>query len=160
MGYHDDLLQQAVDLVRKNPEATTQADLRRSVSAAYYALFHLLISETVANWSLSSSRDALGRMFEHSVMRKVSGRISDSRLFPFAGEDLAAVENLKIVAQAFVQLQDKRHIADYDNSTFWSQTESLREITTAAKAFSAWQSIKNEKIAQDYLVSLLIKPRD
>src|SRR5450432_3392761 len=82
MAYHDDLLQQAIDLAHKNPKSPTQADLRRSVSAAYYALFHLLISETVAHWSLATSRDALGRMFEHSVMRKVSGRISDSRLFP------------------------------------------------------------------------------
>jgi hypothetical protein len=138
MAYHDDLLQQAIDLADKNPESPTQADLRRPVSAAYYALFHLLISETVAHWSLTSSRDALGRMFEHSVMRKVSGRISGSRFFPFAGEELTAVQNLKVVAQAFVQLQDKRHIADYDNSTVWSPTEALREVTTAAEAFSSW----------------------
>lgn len=59
-----------------------------------------------------------------------------------------------------MQLQDKRHIADYDNTTFWTSTEALREVTTAAKVFSTWQSIKNEKIAQEFLVSLLIKPRD
>lgn len=64
-------------------------------------------------------------MFEHAVMKKVSGRISNSQLFPFAGEDPVVVQNLKIVAQAFVQ----------------------------------WQ-IQNENIAQDYLVSLLIRPRD
>ncbi len=88
MAYHDDLLQQAIDLAHKNPIAPTQADLRRSVSTADYALFHLLVSETVTHWSLASSRDALGRMFEHSLMKKVSGRISDSRLFPFTGETL------------------------------------------------------------------------
>jgi hemerythrin-like domain-containing protein len=99
-------------------------------------------------------------MFEHSVMRKVSGRISDSRIFPFTGEDPKVVQNLKTVAQVFVELQDNRHIADYDNTIFWTRTEALREVTTAAKAFSTWQAIKNKKIAQDYLVSLLIKPRD
>jgi uncharacterized protein (UPF0332 family) len=160
VAYHDDLLQQAIDLAHKNPASPTQADLRRSVSAAYYALFHLLVSETIAHWSLASSRDALGRMFEHSVMKRVSGRISDSRFFPFTGEDPKVVRNLKTVAQAFGQLQDKRHIADYDNTTFWTATEALREVTTAAKAFSSWQKIRDEKIAQDYLVSLLIKPRD
>ncbi|MGA3259248.1 MAG: hypothetical protein ABSE35_10235 [Bryobacteraceae bacterium] len=160
MAYHDDLLQQAIDLADKNPASPTQADLRRSVSTAYYALFHLLISETIAHWSLASSRDALGRMFEHSVMRKVSGRISDSTRFPFTGEDPKVVQSLKTVAQVFVELQDNRHIADYDNTIFWTRTEALREVTTAAKAFSTWQAIKNEKIAQDYLVSLLIKPRD
>jgi hypothetical protein len=67
---------------------------------------------------------------------------------------------LAIVAQAFVQLHDRRHIADYDNSTIWTPTGALEEVTTAARAFSAWQSIKSQKIAQDYLVSLLIKSRD
>jgi len=160
VAYHDDLLQQAIDLAHNNPTAPTQADLRRSVSTAYYALFHLLINETIAHWDLASSRDALGRMFEHSVMKKVSGRISDSRIFPFTGEAPIVVQGLKTVAQAFGQLQDKRHIADYDNTTFWTRTEALREVTTAAKAFSIWRSIRNEKIAQDYLVSLLIRPRD
>ena len=93
-------------------------------------------------------------------MKKISSRISDSRIFPFAGEDPTVVQGLKTVAQAFTQLQDKRHIADYDNATFWTRTEALPEVTTAAKAFSTWRSIKNEKIAQDYLVSLLIRPRD
>jgi uncharacterized protein (UPF0332 family) len=157
VAYHDDLLQQAFDLVHKNPK--TQADLRRSASAAYYALFHLLVSETIVHWNLATSRKALGRMFEHSVMKKASGRISDSTFFPFTGEDPAVVQNLKTVAQSFGQLQDKRHIADYDNATFWTTTEALREVTTAAKAFSTWHAIKTARIAQDYLVSLLIKPR-
>jgi hypothetical protein len=99
-------------------------------------------------------------MFEHSVMKKVSGRISDSRFSPFIGEDPKVVQSLKTVAQAFGQLQDKRHVADYDNTTFWTATEALREVTTAAKAFSTWQAIRDEKIAQDCLVSLLIKPRE
>ena len=53
------------DLVHKNAANPAQADLRRAVSAAYYAVFHLLISETVLNWRLESSRDGLARMFEH-----------------------------------------------------------------------------------------------
>ena len=65
MAYHDDLLRQAFDLVHKNAANPAQADLRRAVSAAYYAVFHLLISETVLNWRLESSRDGLARMFEH-----------------------------------------------------------------------------------------------
>jgi uncharacterized protein (UPF0332 family) len=159
MPYHDDLLQQALDLVHKNPARPTPADLRRSVSAAYYALFHLLITETVAHWRLDSSRDGLARMFEHRVMAKASDRILDSRLFSFTGEGPAVIQKLREVAQAFGRLQDKRHIADYDNATYWTHTEALREVATAARAFSTWHSIKNEKIAQDYLVSLLIKPR-
>lgn len=160
MAYHHDLLQQAFDLLHKSPANPNQADLRRSVSAAYYSLFHLLISETITHWNLESSRNALGRMFEHSAMKRASARISDSKQFPFSGENPAVVVNLKKVADSFSQLQDRRKIADYDNATAWTHTEALRDVTTAAKAFATWQSIKHEKIAQDYLVSLLIKTRD
>ena len=113
----------------------------------------------VSRWQLDSSRDGLARMFEHRVMAKASDRIVDSRLFPFTNEDQTVVQKLRTVAEIFGQLQDKRHLADYDNSTRWTHTEALGEITRAATAFAAWQSIIHEKIAQDYLVSLLIKPR-
>lgn len=159
MAFHDDLLQLAIDLAGQHPTSLNQATLRRSVSTAYYALFHLLISETVANWSRASSRDALGRMFDHALMKRVSSGIADSHKFPFKGEDPVVVQNLRAVASAFVLLQDKRHIADYDNSISWTRTEALKEWTRAAEAFADWDSIRNEVIAQNYLVSLLIKPR-
>ena len=60
-AYHDDLLAQALSLVHKEPRNPKQASLRRAVSAAYYALFHLLISEAVANWNRVNLRAALGR---------------------------------------------------------------------------------------------------
>jgi uncharacterized protein (UPF0332 family) len=66
MAYHEDLLRLASDLVDK--DGATQADLRRAVSTAYYALFHLLVSETTLNWKRESSRNALGRMFDHGMM--------------------------------------------------------------------------------------------
>lgn len=159
MAFHDDLLEQAFDLAQKNPAKPTQADLRRSVSSGYYAQFHLLISETTVHWSLDESRAGLARMFEHSVMKKASLRIVDTNVFPFAGEDPGVVSHLRQVARAFCRLQDKRHVADYDSSTHWGQTEAESEVEIAKRAFSDWQAIREEKIAQDYLVSLLIKPR-
>ena len=44
--------------------------LRRAVSTANYAAFHLLIADFVANWALPDQRARLGRMFEH---RRMSG---------------------------------------------------------------------------------------
>jgi hypothetical protein len=49
MAYHDDLLTQALQLVRVAPP--TQLTLRRAVSAAYYAVFHFLIAEATSNWN-------------------------------------------------------------------------------------------------------------
>jgi hemerythrin-like domain-containing protein len=160
MPYHDELLAQAEELVHKDGNGPTQADLRRAVSAAYYALFHLLTGEASLNWSHEGSRGSFARMFDHGIMRKASQRVFDSRLSPFSGEDQTVVDHLKVVAQAFVQLQQKRHLADYDNAVFWAYRESEAEVVTARNAFQSWTAIRNENLAQSYLVSLLIRSRD
>jgi hypothetical protein len=56
-------------------------------------------------------------------------------------------------------LQDKRHTADYDNTTFWTRIEALAQVKDAEKAFAEWRLIRNERIAQEYLVSFLVKNR-
>lgn len=160
MAYHDDLLRQAVQLVHNEPRNPKQASLRRAVSTAYYALFHLLISEAAANWHRVNLRAALGRAFDHNIMKAASKRIEDTRQFPFAGEDPRVVGGLKAVAKTFSQLQEKRHTADYDNTTFWTRTEALVHIASAEQAFRTWKSIRDEQIAQAYLVSLVVKKRD
>ena len=160
MAYHDDLLRQALQLVHKEPRNPKQASLRRAVSTAYYALFHLLISEAVANWNRVNLRAALGRAFDHGIMKAGSNRIQDTRQFPFAREDPGVVADLRAVAKTFVQLQEKRHTADYDNTTFWTRTEALARVKSAEQAFATWKPIRNEQIAQAYLVSLAVRKRD
>jgi hypothetical protein len=92
-------------------------------------------------------------------MKAASNRVSDSKAFPFTGEDPGVVDGLRFVARTFAQLQEKRHTADYDNGTFWNKGEALAHVKLAEEAFAAWRSIRNEPIAQAYLVSLLIKNR-
>ena len=84
-------MQQAKELVHKNPNNPTQADLRRSVSSAYYALFHLLIFEACLNWSNDISRPGLARMFDHGMMKKVSKKVTDASRMLYAGEDPVVV---------------------------------------------------------------------
>ena len=45
MSLHAELLKQARFLARKERKKPTQASLRRSVSASYYAIYHFLIDE-------------------------------------------------------------------------------------------------------------------
>jgi hypothetical protein len=156
MAYHDDLLRLASELADK--DGATQADLRRAVSTSYYALFHLLVSETTLNWNRGSSRNALGRMFDHGMMKRISDRVAKKA--PAGGEDLVAVSGLRLVAEAFVQLQDWRHIADYDNGRIWTPLDTIVAISKANSAFVAWDKIKHTDIAQEYLVSLLIRTRE
>ena len=156
MAYHDDLLQQAFQLAHNEPRKPKQASLRRAVSTAYYALFHLLISETTANWKRAHLRAELGRAFDHNTMKSASNRLLQ---LPFGGEDGHAVAALKYVAKSFSELQENRHIADYDNTKLWTKTEALALVGSAKRAFQAWHAIREEQIAQGYLLSLLLKKR-
>ena len=56
MPYAADLLEQARHLAKRGKKRPRQASLRRAVSTAYYALFHLLISEATLNWKRVDQR--------------------------------------------------------------------------------------------------------
>jgi len=61
MPFADDLLEQAHHLATREAGEPKQASLRRAVSTAYYALFHLLIDEAVSQWSVERQRSILAR---------------------------------------------------------------------------------------------------
>jgi hypothetical protein len=48
---------------------------------------------------------------------------------------------------------------DYNNAAVWTVDEALAEHLTAYDAFGLWDLTRSQNIAQDYLVSLLIRPR-
>ena len=63
---------------------------------------------------------------------------------------------LNTVARNFIQLQQHRHVADYDNSKQWSRTDVLNVLALATDAFAAWRAISTEDAAQDYLLQLFL----
>lgn len=156
MALADDLLEQANHLATREKKKPRQASLRRAVSTAYYAIFHLLVSEAVSNWRNANQRADLGRAFEHGRMRVASARLVN---MTFAGSPAKAIDDLRRVANAFVYLQRDRHDADYDGSLQLTRTQVLAKIALVERAFSSWRAVRNEDIAQDYLLSLLVKDR-
>src|SRR5579872_2158037 len=164
MSLPDDLLEQAKHLANREPKRPRQASLRRAVSTAYYALYHLLISEATLNWKRAEQRPRLARLFEHGKMREASdGQSRQCKDFmksnPPPGPDLDCAVQLELVARTFSQAQQQRHTADYDNSKQWTRTEVLTQIALVDAAFQSWHTIRDESDAQTYLVSLLGKPR-
>lgn len=63
---------------------------------------------------------------------------------------------LRLVAGAFVRVQQVRHRADYDNDKTWSRIEAIKVIDLAAEAFQSWRKVSHLRIAQDFLLSMLI----
>jgi uncharacterized protein (UPF0332 family) len=153
MNLAEDLLEQANHLARREKGKPKQASLRRAVSTAYYAVFHLLVAEAVGTWKRSDQRAKLARAFEHGRMKQASIKTRSAK---FDGESALAVAGLKTVANAFIRLREFRHEADYDDSLRLARTDVVSWIALASDAFASWSAIRNERIAQDYLLALLI----
>lgn len=150
MSFPEDLLEQAYDLAAKEPGEPKQASLRRAVSTGYYALFHLLIDEAVGKWAVERQRSVLARTFGLDGMKRkcaeVVKRAKDGDKLP---------DELSTVAHNFIQLQEYRHTADYDNSMWWSRADVNAVLTLATDAFNAWSAIRAQDDAQDFLLQLL-----
>ena len=63
---------------------------------------------------------------------------------------------LQAVARVFVELQESRQQADYDNAKIWESTTVQAKVTDAQTAFENWAKIRNHPAANEYLLSLLI----
>jgi hypothetical protein len=63
---------------------------------------------------------------------------------------------LHTVAKAFIQLQQHRHTADYDNSREWSRSEVDSVLGLLAGAFNAWDAIREQVEAQDFVLRLFL----
>ena len=164
MAFPEDLLEQARHLAQREPKRPRQASLRRAVSTAYYALFHLLITETAKNWKRPKERHTLARMFEHTFMGKVCTTKRDQlnahfNTNPPASPQLDLGKHLHTISDTFVQMLQHRHTADYDSSAKWTRTDTIEKIQSVEAAFQSWKTIRREHEAQNFLVTLLLKDR-
>jgi hypothetical protein len=157
MGIAEDLLSLAVRLADPAPTEPEQACFRRSISTAYYALFHLLIQEAVQNWNGSSTaRFGLERRFEHKTMKEVSNAVLRNSWRGWSVPSPVVPAELEAVAKVFVKLQEARQQADYDNAKIWESTAVQAQVTDAQTAFENWRKIRTHPAANEYLLSLLI----
>lgn len=151
-----DLVEQAYHLARRERTRPKQASLRRAVSNAYYAIFHLLIRDAVARWRVASQRDLLARAFEHGRMKAAAMRAVNSRI---EGSDPATMSRIRSVALVFCGAYDDRQVADYDNATTWTRTSAIDRIAAVKQAMEEWHEIRDTRLADDFLLSLFVKER-
>ena len=176
MSLHDDLLATARRLMAGTAPPPTDADSRRAISTAHYALFHRLIEAAVAHFLPSHSADSravLARAFEHRTVKSVCARVIDANRKPGSvplmerALGLSVPPELVRVAQAFTMLYQRRQEADYDRNPVHDPitlASAQSSITQAASAFTDWSQLEvaNPAIAQAFLVLLLTgepKPR-
>jgi uncharacterized protein (UPF0332 family) len=159
----EQLISQAEFLLR---EATVnEANIRRAVSSAYYALFHLLIRDAVVNWRHADQHARLARTFDHKRMNDASiavlKEIGNLPNQAAAGTDTEQASRFRLstFAQAFVDLQQARHRADYDIGEPFGSVDAAVDVAQARLAFVTWAEERHEPLAQRYLYTLLFRDR-
>ena len=76
-------------------------------------------------------------------------------VFKFPSAALNPVElDLRKVIDAFDQLQQDRHTAEYDVGRNSSRVDVTNTLAIADEAFGAWKNIRKQKIAQDHLLTM------
>jgi hypothetical protein len=148
--------------VPQHPPAPSEAHLRRGVSTAHYALFHLLVAETmsciVADRTLHSR---VARSFQHDRMKHVCQEYSEAKLNA-AGQltmksGVLIPIQLQDIGTAFVSLQNARHQADYDTGTTLAYADADTHVMTAEAAFLDWQAIKADAAAAVFLTEVFLR---
>ncbi|WP_428484096.1 hypothetical protein [Rhodopila sp.] len=173
MTLHHDLLDQALHLATRETKKPKQASLRRAVSAAYYALFHLLVADGAKR--LSPAKPAglsllIQRAFNHGAMRDVCKSFADGHRAAVRnsqpGQPPPATRKLITlpldpplfgVIQALIDLQEARNEADYNLDKQWNRLDVLSRVQTARQAFVDWAAIRNSPTATVFVVALLLQ---
>ncbi|MCC7422285.1 MAG: hypothetical protein IT428_18560 [Planctomycetaceae bacterium] len=160
---HEDLFRQARRLATLDPKRPRQANLRRAVSSAYYAAFHALIDGSCrmvfgGQHQQAPFRQVLGRAFSHSVMKEacrsfLGGTLKASvrKGLPSAFTIPAAVRRM---AEAFVELQQIRHLADYDLTERFTRSDVLLLIEQAESALDDFQRLPPSDENTNFLACL------
>lgn len=162
MSLDAELLELAERLIGTSAPPRSSADVRRAVSTAYYALFHLLVREAVDLLSADVSeelRRQVRRTLEHTrmaaVCRAFCGKGTPPKLLSDLLKPTPAPAGLRTVAASFVDLQDKRHAADYDTGPPMTALEAEGSVRQAREAFEAWGAVRSDPSAVTFLAALM-----
>ena len=147
-----DLMETARRLTESGISQPTQADLRRAVSPAYYALFHCLAT-AAADLLTGSERSPewhqVYRALEHGKAKRACQQQRAMRAFPM---------EIRSFAKAFVELQDARHEADYALDGQYLKPDVLAIITRAEEAIDRFEQA-DVRHRRSFAVHVLFKRR-
>lgn len=119
------------------------ADLRRAVSAAYYALFHRVTIYTAERLVPDAPREhqlRLVRSLDHGAVAQIcrlvvgrQGAPGTSHYGPVV-DDLRSETRLAAMCTTFLEAQQRRHQADYDHLADFSRPGTVTFLTTTRQA--------------------------
>lgn len=126
------LIATARRLARANPGRPNQADLKRAVSTAYYAMFHGLAGQC-AVLLIGAGRARSSRAWTQ-VYRALEHGFSKNACVQVQGLDFPP--EIVNFADVFVRMQEERHRADYDPDARFRLAETETLITSSSRAIA------------------------
>lgn len=163
----DHLLDLAEALLKPpSPGAPRQAGLRRAVSSAYYGVFHFTLTRACDEFIGVSKRSTpeyrlCYRSIEHGRIREVCADAAKPKMpLKYKAYLPAAMLGAEIQAfsEAFIDLQEKRHAADYDPSARFRLLDARVTVETARTALRRFGDAPGDD-CRTFLALLLFRPR-
>ena len=162
----DHLFEQAEKLIKPPRGRPREVDLRRAISAAYYGVFHATLTEA-ADLVVGAARRGtplyglVYRSVDHRALldlceeaQKPVPKEKYRPYFPAGGFSKTLIG----YATAVVNLQEKRHEADYDPTATIRSADSQAAVQLARGAVAGLQQAHRPERAR-FLHLLLFRPR-
>ena len=133
-----DLVKTSRDLARVSRGRPREANLRRAVSTAYYAMFHCL-AESCANLLVGGQGSERSQHAWNQAYRALDHRHARDRctrrnvISHFPNE----IQNF---ARLFVDMQGKRHSADYAPDATFTMPDVIQDIESVEDAITRFDS--------------------
>jgi len=147
---------------RRGQGRPRQVDLRRAISAAYYALFHAVLGAAADEFVGTSKRGSkihtlAYRSVDHKRVKDICSQLDSGKLSDYAPPSGFTVNLLRFAA-VFKSLQEERHSADYDPEYGPTAADADAEIAAARKALERFRAAPAVQ-RRTFLGLLLFKPR-
>ncbi|MFN0012366.1 MAG: hypothetical protein ACKVS8_12065 [Phycisphaerales bacterium] len=174
MALSDDLLAQAGQLARLDGAGRPkQANLRRAVSAAYYALFHeitsMVAAQVVGRANVAAPLGArVSRTVTHANVKKAAQQFTSAASASPAFQSLrtamaapgttapAPCTELATLCRHVPSLQQARHDADYDLLRRFNREEALRRVDEAIDGVRLVRALPADSDTQVFLLGCLL----
>jgi uncharacterized protein (UPF0332 family) len=150
----DEFLAVASELIeaaqRQSDSAAAEAFYRRSISTAYYALFHRLtddVATLVIGYLPAQRQIAFKRSIRHGTFKGLRDELADQyREADHAGfhDRQSVLSGLMELCADLLQLQNSREMADYDPRIEDPRTTAEEALRSSREALQAWKGMPED----------------
>ena len=148
------------------PTPPSDARLRRAVSTAYYAVFHMVLGIAARRFMGPDQEHTAGyaliyRGFDHGRMKDICGKILSPTLsarYQILLRKTSVSQDMRDFAKAFPAIQEARHLADYDPMTQFLPSDVSSLIDSAEVARAAFDRVEPAEQA-DVLALMMVGGR-